>query len=693
MTDEEFRLELLACAASRAESHSLGMREALVSEIAERLWEANELPELELCTESLAGQRNRRLEIDAYAFDEADQSLHFAVAIFDGLSGHSAKIRLTDAREQGFGRAEGVYEQSRSGWITRNTEESRPLWALARLIETRPIPTALRLHVFTDRLISERVREIPSSTTSDRVPITFQIWDASRLRRIQQATSARDDLVVDFSDEPAGGLPVLPAALESDYQGYLAVIPGHRLADIYIRHGSRLLEGNVRTFLGRRGSTNKGIAQTLIKEPARFFAFNNGIAATASAVTTKGGGGSPLVVVDATDLQIVNGAQTTASLASLRREGKLKEDGVFVAMKLSVVSLDTAEVLIPRISRFSNTQNAVKASDFFANHEFHRRIEQISRRILAPAKPGSQIQTHWYYERARGQYLNDQAGMSAAKRDQFNGINPRGQVVTKTDLAKVETSFDGLPDLACRGAEKAFVAFAERVTQLWQDEAKRALYTDDWYRSAVARIILFRAAEGLVSKAPWYAPGTRAQVVAHSVAKLANMGAELTQGGHIDYLKIWSRQAADPALQEQLLVIAEMVMGVLTTPPLAGQNVGEWAKQQACRKKIFETEVLVVDGLNAFLVEKIDAAAQAREQRADQRVADGLSTLTEVINRGGEFWTKIRSYARKRGGLSPADEAALAAAAGIPRRLPTEAQASRVLDLLAKFGSEESASI
>ena len=89
-----------------------------------------------------------------------------------------------------------------------------------------------------------------------------------------------------------GGLPVLPASVGSgDYDGYLAVIPGEVLAEIYVRHGSRLLEGNVRTFLGRSGKVNKGIAATVAKEPAKFFAYNNGIAATASEVTTIRRGG------------------------------------------------------------------------------------------------------------------------------------------------------------------------------------------------------------------------------------------------------------------------------------------------------------------------------------------------------------------------------------------------------------------
>jgi hypothetical protein len=658
----------------------MGSREAFVAEVAERLRDASELPDLELCPESVAGNRNRKLEVDAFAFDEADESLNLAIAILEGNRADPPTITLSDARDVGFNRLEGVFDQARSGWLTTNIEESRPLWRLANRIRAERLPTALRLHVLTDRPISERLREIPGGTTREGVPITYQIWDLTRLKRIQEARSVRDDLIIDLSMLPGGGLPVLPAAIGGgDYDAYLAVIPGEALADIYIRHGSRLLEGNVRTFLGRRGNINKGIGNTLATEPSRFFAYNNGIAATASAVTLSGSASKGLVVTEITDLQIVNGAQTTASLAALRREKKLPEASVFVPMKLSVVAADVGEKLIPKISKYSNSQNAVRASDFFANHEFHRRIEEISRRILAPALSGSQVQTHWYYERARGQYFNDQAGLTSAKRDQFVRLNPRSQVITKTNLAKVETCFDQMPDVACRGAEKAFIAFADRITKAWEDERNRSLYGDDWFRAAVARAILFQAAERLVSKAPWYAPGTRAQVVAHATARLSVLAADVSGGGKLDYLKIWLRQSAGEVLEQQLLVIAEIVMGILLTPTQAGQNVGEWAKQQACRKRVFETEVPIVKGFDAFLVDAADASSEKKSQREEQRVTDGLAAISEVINLGAPYWDRVRMFARTNGLLTPDDDKALDVACKTPKRIPNDYQASRAV--------------
>ena len=567
--------------------------------------------------------------------------------------------------------------------MTRNIEESRPLWSLARRIQTRQAPAALRLHVVTDRPVSERLREIAHDETREGVPVTFQIWDLTRLKRIHDAQNVRDDLVVDFSTLVGGGLPVLPAALGSgDYEAYLAVVPGEVLADTSARHGSRLLEGNVRTFLGRGGRVNRGIAATVAKEPGRFFAYNNGIAATASQVTTVQDPGGGFRLVTATDLQIVNGAQTTASLAAALRDRTLREGTVSVPMKLSVVAPETGIDLIPLISRHANSQNGVRASDFFANHPFHRRMEEASRRILAPGLAGSQIQTHWYYERARGQYLNDQAGLTAARRNQFLLLNPRTQVIRKTDLAKVECCFNLEPDVACRGAEKAFVTFAERVTKEWSDEAKRASYGDDWFREAVARVILFRAAEAIVSGAAWYEGGYRAQIVAYTCARLARLAADRSDGGRLDYLKVWAGQEAAAVLERQIGRIAEEMAAALRSPPQAGQNISEWAKQSACRKVALERPVEVVEDFDDWLATAEEERSKARNRKATGRIDAGYDAVTRVLERDGAYWEGLRQFCRSRRLLLPDDEKALSPACRIPEIVPSDRQAARLLQLV-----------
>jgi len=686
VTEEEFRADLLACAASRAETESSGAREAFVAEFLDRLREAQEIPDIEPCSEVLTGYRGRKLEIDAYAYDEADNSLHLFVAIYDGGTPMPAVLPRFEARDDGFNRVVGVFEQARTGWLVENIEESRPLWAVARRIQQEGPPSALRAHVLTDRCLSERVREIAPEATQEGISVTFQISDITRLKRIHEARTARDDLVVEFTDLPQGGLPVLRAAVgdNAGYDAYLSVIPAAALADMYLRHGSRLLEGNVRTYLGRVGNVNRGIAKTLADEPEKFFAYNNGIAATACAVKICAGQDGGLLLTEATDLQIVNGAQTTASLAAARREKKLPVDEVFVPMKLSVVPSELATEMIPNVSKFASSQNRVSQSDFFANHEFHRRIEEISRRLLAPGVGGSQVQTHWFYERARGQHLNEQAGLTPAQKERFLRINPRKQLIKKTDLAKVETSFDQFPDIACRGAEKSFVDFANRIGKEWNDESTRLIYGDEWFRGAVCRIILFKTLEGLVSNAPWYDGGYRAQIVAYSLARLAKLAKDASDGGTLNSSRIWAAQAADDAMCQQMLIIAEAMAGVLRSPPQAGQNITEWAKQQACRKRALETPVAEVPGFRARLVGAEEQRVARKAAREDGRVDRGVQAITEVMQKDAQFWQGLRSYARQKKLLFPEDERALIPAVNMPKMVPSDRQAERLILLLTR---------
>jgi hypothetical protein len=298
-------------------------------------------------------------------------------------------------------------------------------------------------------------------------------------------------------------------------------------------------------------------------------------------------------------------------------------------MKLSVVPKQVGEELIPSISRYANSQNGVKPSDFFANHAFHRRIEEISRRLLTPAVAGSQVQTHWYYERARGQHLNDQAGLTPAKKNQFMLVNPRAQVIKKTDLAKVEVSFALEPDIACKGAEKAFVSFADFISSAWEDENKRASYDDDWFKAAVARQILFKTAERIVSESSWYEGGYRAQIAAYACARLAKLADERS-GATLDYARIWAQQAPGELLERQIAAVAKTMAKVLRTPPQAGRNIGEWAKQQACRKAAMDTIVNVTDGFDRMLSDSSSRPGPETKPAAAKRLGPVQSMMSRL---------------------------------------------------------------
>ena len=172
----------------------------------------------------------------------------------------------------------------------------------------------------------------------------------------------------------------------------------------------------------------------------------------------------------ARDFQIINGGQTTASLSNARHKDAADLNQIYVQMKLTEVDndADKSSDLIRNISRSSNSQNKVSDADFFATHPFHIRMEQISRRVFAPASGGAQYETKWFYERARGQYLQAQMRMTKAQKDKFTAQNPKKQVITKTDLAKYRDSWAGMPQVVSKGAHTNFMKFAEIIDEAWK---------------------------------------------------------------------------------------------------------------------------------------------------------------------------------------------------------------------------------
>ena len=100
------------------------------------------------------------------------------------------------------------------------------------------------------------------------------MWDIERLHRIHESNVGREELVIDLTEWIPSGVPALRV---SDERGatttFLCALPARLLADLYGRYGSRLLEGNVRSYLSGRGKVNKGIKTTVLAEPELFIAY------------------------------------------------------------------------------------------------------------------------------------------------------------------------------------------------------------------------------------------------------------------------------------------------------------------------------------------------------------------------------------------------------------------------------------
>jgi len=676
----EYRAEFLEDLKARASAASNFTHAAFVDVCADLLSDAEEISDFEPCYFRGNGFRNRSLAVDGFAQDSVDGSLRLVVADFSG-SPEMPTINQTQAKTL-FGRLVAFCEDAFSGRMLDSLEESSPAHSLALILQQQRKQIArLRLYLITDGALSTRVKDWPEGEAGG-IPTEFHIWDINRFHQVYESRTGRDELTVDFTEVVSGGLPCLAASVDSDdYRAFLCVIPGSVLASIYQQYGSRLLEGNVRSFLGTRGRINKAIRKTVATEPTMFFAYNNGISATATTAVTETRNGLRLTAV--TDLQIVNGGQTTATLANALADKDSGLEQAFVQMKLSVIPPETSGKYTPLIAKYANTQNKVSEADFLSNQDFHRRIEQISRVLRAPAIGGAQYGTHWFYERARGTYLNEQAKLTPTQRTLFQLQNPRRQLITKVDLAKYENAWRYLPNIVNQGAQKNFMSFSTYVQSEWDVNPEQ--FNEEYCRRVAVKAMLFRRTEELVSSQSWYQGGYRANVVAYTIAKFAHLIQFEGTGDSFDFKACWARQSLTPAIEAQLTQVAGEVFKVIVSPDGGLQNVTEWAKKEVCWHRVQALHISLQRGLASELVGREVDRTVTRDAEAQQAIATGIEIQTTVVELGNQYWRELHAWAKSRSLLSPEEESFLLVACGMPRRLPSEKQSVRLLQIRANI--------
>lgn len=673
----DFRQELLI----GAEANGSFQLSEFMETVANELVETGVTEGFELC--HFRAQRGMR--VDGYWFDD-EGVLDLFVADFESRNELTSLTR-TDV-DAAFKRVANFFEASISKGLAGELELTSPEYGLARQIADRKgAIRRLRLTLFSERSLSERIKELPDSEVAG-IPVSHQVWDISRLHRQRSSRSHKEPLDLDFEQMFGNGIFCLPAHLGAEaYQSYLIVMPAEVLASLYERFGARLLEQNVRTFLQARGNVNKGIRATILNEPGMFFAYNNGITATAQGVETKITDAG-LAITRIIDLQIVNGGQTTASLFHTRRRDKADLSRIFVQMKLSVIDSQDSESVVPRISEYANTQNRVNAADFFSNHPFHVRMEGFSRRIWAPAQKGAQRETKWFYERARGQYADAQSKLAPSEQRRFKAEHPKPQMFTKTDLAKFENVWDDHPRHVNLGAQKNFAQYARRIGREWEKSSDG--FNEAYFKRAVARGLIFRTTEKLVSAQPWYNGGYRANIVAYTLAVLSEIIKRRKR--HLDFARIWNEQGIDVILESALSIISCAVSEDITRPPDGISNISEWCKKDACWDRIQgrmdKIEKSLPSEFYSQLMSSDEQAAENRTAKQTQRIDNGIEAQRQVLEIPVEKWVHLHQALNEKAFLTPKEIGILKVAMQIPAKIPTEKQCAVLLDILEK-GREE----
>lgn len=684
-TPEEFYEELFQDIKTTADAYGIYLEDAFFDIVTDQLIDAGEFDEAE---RAFFWPAQGGIRVDGYCGDplesaiaqEAGQGTLGLIALDFNQDTDLTTLTNTDM-EADFRRLEKFLTQSLNARFRNSLEPTDPGFGLADLINTRwEKISRVRLYLLTNKKLSARVEGKKASSIDGR-EIVYNVWDITRFGNLVSSGRERERLIIDFNELPGGSLRALLASKPNDRnQVYLAAVPGLNLAYIYDRWGTRLLEQNVRVFLQARSNVNKGIKRTLENEPELFFSFNNGITATAEAITTEITD-EGLVITGLENLQIVNGGQTTASVyAAFKAKHDLSR--VYVQMKLSIVSPEAAKELVPKISEYANSQNKVSAADFFANHPFHVRIEEFSRRILAPAKDDSFDLTKWFYERARGSYRDAQAYLTPAAKRKFAKEYPKAQSFTKTDLAKYLMVWTDKAYMVNRGAQKNFAEFAKDVADAWEKNDEQ--FSEVYFKYLIAKKIIFDLAGKVVQSRDWYeAGGYRSQHVVLAVGALAN--AARTLGKSVDFLSIWNRQAVTPAFERALGQAADAAHDVLMQPGEGYRNISEWAKQPKCWNTLKQKNVYWDEGWTSELIGLEEEREIKSEGVKDQKELNRIEAQSIVVEAGAQFWQNVLEWCKKEGEATDKERGILQYAASMPNKLPSDKQSIILVNLMARL--------
>lgn len=689
MDAQEFKKDFLEDIKADAAATGEGSCASFVTAFARYLQEAEYLLDFNQAYVEGAGKYNRKFRVDGYAYDEFDKTMSLVIADYDGSD--SERVLAKTQAKQLQDRLIHFVDETLNSPLYRQVEMSRPCSDLVDLLrEKRKEIRKYQLLIFTTANISNTISKLESNDI-DGVSSECQIWNIDRLFRVCGSDSGRHIIEINFKEHSKNGIPCIEASgvATADFKSYLCIIPGTMLADIYDQYGSSLLEGNVRSFLSTKVAVNKKIRTTILQCPERFFAYNNGISATAMDVqieqTPQG-----QFIVSAKDFQIINGGQTTASLSNSRFKDKADLAPVFVQMKLTVIEQtleDEATELVQNISRSSNSQNKVSDADFFSTHPFHVQMERCSQRLYARAIGGSQYDTKWFYERARGQYLQKQMRMTPGEKKKFMLQNPKNQLITKTDLAKVRNTWNGLPHIVSKGAQTNFNNFAQKISEKW-DDTDGLIFGDKYFQETVALVLLFRYTETMIPRQPWYQQGYRANIVTYSIAFFHKLIQEQFPKKDLDLMNLWSRQIVPTVVQNILVEISELVYYRLTDPSRGVENVTQWCKREGCWNSIKSIEYILPPKIEECLIGIDEIKVAVKEAKADQRIVQETDILTKVVEIQPEQWQSAMSFATSKRMALPDELTALRIACQIPSKIPTPAQSKKLIALLDRLYEE-----
>jgi hypothetical protein len=629
----EFAIDFLEGTLITVEDERISQEDAITNDILDYAIDSGEVIAFELCHYKVKG-----IKINAWNYDEENEAIDLFVSIFKGEQ-RLSKVSDNDVQEA-FSKAVNFFWSAREGKLSSKVDESDTnVFDLVQIIEqSKNEVKNVRIFVLSNGQASADI--VPEAREEMEIYLDFQLWDIERVYQQHLIRSGKQKIEIDFLNDYNHKLQCLHMDKVSDkLDAYLAIIPGKILAKIYGKYRQGLLEKNVRTFLQFKAKVNQGIRDTIRKEPDMFFAYNNGISTTAEKVEIEFEDNVPYIT-RIENWQVVNGGQTTASIFATSTEKESDLSKVFVQMKISVVNQkEEMENLVPKISRFANTQTIIKDSDFSSNSDYHIAIETFSRMEWMPTKNGGKATNKWFYERARGQYLDEKSKRTGKDLKLFDKEYPKKNKFIKTDLSKYEMSWWQRPFDVGKGAENNFKIFTKELANEKNEVGKK------YYQRLIAKAILFKEIDRIVAKKNL--GGYKANMVAYILAWLS-----YKSNKKLNLDNIWENQGISESINDLIEQMIDVVWKHINMPSKAGMNIGEWCKKPECwltlKDKFIDTIAISNEIRDADNYVETDLVGQELSPQE-------FKIIEEASNIKAEIWFALSKWAKENNRFTPFD--------------------------------------
>lgn len=536
-------------------------------------------------------------------------------------------------------------ENTLKGYFTDAEDSNEAVQLAYSILNNIDSIDKIHLIIISTNKLSTRIKtfEYPDYIyRGKRFKVELDVIDIQMIFNSKLKDFKKEPVIIKTTEYGLKGIQCIEANIgSSNYKAYLAIVPGKFLCDIYKKYGPRLLESNVRSFLNSKGAVNKGIRGTILNERDKFFTYNNGISTVAKSINTRIIPNEGMFITEFNDFQIINGGQTTASLASADIKDKAPLDNIFVQMKLTIVNEDDPD-FIHNISKYANSQNKVTAADLNSNHPFYQRMEELSRKTYAPPINNQPYQTIWFFERARGQYDQPKMSMTKTEREKYTKLNPKNQKFTKTDLAKYFNAAEMKPYSVSKGAQLCLIDFQADLEVLWNKD--KLSFNELFYKDLIAKAILFKTIEKTISNQDWYINNKayRAQLVAYSFSKLVY---EVKKNGEmeIDYKSIWDKQSVPNYIIEEIKTISKICYDAFNDPNRKYNNIAEYTKRKDCWNIIKDKNYTLSNETIDSLVSKEEKRIDNIGARKEEKLNDSIVQEITIFQLGPSYWDRIKN--------------------------------------------------